>query len=54
MRIPLRALQAAARFAASKNRDVEITDFLAELPPTLPDSLLLKADNLRKELPCVC
>lgn len=54
MRIPLRALQAAARFAASQNRDVELADFLAELPPTLPDSLLLKADNLRKALPCVC
>ncbi len=51
MRIPLRALQAAARFAASQNRAVEVGDFLAELPPSLPDSLLLKADEMRA-LPC--
>ena len=52
MRIPLRTLQAAARFAASQNRDVEVADFLAELPPSLPDTLLLKADNLKMALPC--
>lgn len=52
MRIPLRALQFASRYAASQNRPVEVADFLQEISLKLPDSLQLKADELRKALPC--
>lgn len=52
MRVALRTLQAASRFAASENRDITVEDFLQELPINLPDKLLIKADAIRKALPC--
>ena len=52
MRIPLRVLQAASRYAASQKRDVSVADFLQEISVRLPDALQLKADEIRKALPC--
>lgn len=52
MRIPLRVLQAASRYAASQRRDVSVADFLQEISVRLPDALQLKADEIRKALPC--
>ncbi len=52
MRIPLRILQSASRFAASQNRAVSLEDFFQEISMKLPDTLQLKADEIRKALPC--
>lgn len=52
MRIPLRVLQAASRYAASQKRDVSVADFLQEISVRLPDALQLKADEIRKALVC--
>lgn len=53
LRVVLNALQAAARLAISKKREITTTDFLDALP-TGEDSTLIKTiENFRKALPCV-